>query len=596
MTKTIAVAPPPKDDETLTSWVNRIAAANLMPLSWVLKAAGWTSSNHHTDTPTGYGIVLTPDQTRGLSRVTGVPSDRITAMVPTTWIGSLARGTDPREHDISQDARRFALHNWIYTTGSHYCPQCLDQSDGAWQLKWKSPFTFACLTHHTLLSSHCSACGHRADYGRLDGSSRPAFPKTIPQPGHCHNPMRQSGHKQERGPCLHNLTTDPASGTPPAVILNTQNKLLTTRQPFEYWNDLRALTAYTLAVHTTDDAEHLLGQRLPDDLRAAWTRQHQQRTQRQAENRQARKEGVNWRTRSQDTTGRKPPTDTTLLAAAVTIAHRAYTDDDHFTAFIQRGRDNTHATPGSRLSNLKASPSLTTRARDAHIGERKTLLDSGLLSRYTTPTTRPVNFNPDHLPPYLWPDIYEQRLAHIFEPVAVTDRTARKFAIIALYRSATGTTWATATGAFLDGAIKSPRTAYAVLSALKNSQQGDLRQTALITIADIAAELTHDQVETYHATRQWADKHIRRPVPYDTYRAALPKGQLRHTTQTSRLNAAVWLWSQHTLADRIDAPAWQTTPTDTQLEQYRFWCTTTAPETKTELLEWAKRKRPREGT
>lgn len=586
MTLTIPIVPPPGNDETLTSWTARIGAANLMPITWVMKAAGWTQTNHYKDTVTGFGITLHPDQAAGLSAATGVPSDRIQQMVLTTWAGTLACDTDKHGNNITHDAQKFAINNWLYTKGSHYCPQCLGENDGAWQLSWKSPFTFACLTHGTALLTHCPTCQQRADQGRADGSSRPAFPTAIPQPGRCHNPQAQTGESRSKGACLHDHTSDDPGLAMPEQLLAAQKELHGTDKQFEQWNDVIALTVYSLTVHTLENVEHLLQDTLPPEIRHAWAAQHDERAQRLAENRRrVETENIDFREGSQDTTRRTPPTDPLSLSVAATLAHHAYKDDNFLRAFIQHGRDEVHQTPASRFTNLNASSALIERSRRAHVGDREVLLEAGLDSRYVRPTRHQITWNPEHLPPYLWPHLYDKHLTELFSHVAVTERTARKFAIIALYRSATGTTWNQAAKRHLDGALKSARLPNAVLHNLKNSQMGDLRQSALLAITDIAKGLDQDAVDQYHADKQWADKHLTRPIPYDVYKPALAPGQA--ATRARRLSGAVWLWTHHTLGDRIDAPAWPTPPTDLTLDVHRTWLRETSDNTKDALLLWA---------
>lgn len=42
---------------------------------------------------------------------------------------------------------------------TRYCPQCLDENDGRWQLAWLLGWTFACTRHKHLLADTCPRCG-----------------------------------------------------------------------------------------------------------------------------------------------------------------------------------------------------------------------------------------------------------------------------------------------------------------------------------------------------------------------------------------------------------------------------------------------------
>ena len=61
---------------------------------------------------------------------------------------------------------------------SRFCPQCLKESGGRWQLWWRQRWAFACTLHHCLLADRCARCG-RCPRGRC-------LPRgQIPEPGTC---------------------------------------------------------------------------------------------------------------------------------------------------------------------------------------------------------------------------------------------------------------------------------------------------------------------------------------------------------------------------------------------------------------------------
>lgn len=51
---------------------------------------------------------------------------------------------------------------------SNACPQCLASTDGVWRLKWKLPWTFACVDHGAYLVHECAVCGARLQSNILD--------------------------------------------------------------------------------------------------------------------------------------------------------------------------------------------------------------------------------------------------------------------------------------------------------------------------------------------------------------------------------------------------------------------------------------------
>jgi hypothetical protein len=61
---------------------------------------------------------------------------------------------------------------------SRYCPECLAESEGRWQLSWRLGWSFACVRHCSLLLDYCPQChsGQRRFYGGHG----------ISPPGLCH--------------------------------------------------------------------------------------------------------------------------------------------------------------------------------------------------------------------------------------------------------------------------------------------------------------------------------------------------------------------------------------------------------------------------
>lgn len=45
--------------------------------------------------------------------------------------------------------------------GSRYCAECLAESCGRWQLRWRLGWSFVCLRHSRLLADACAECGKR---------------------------------------------------------------------------------------------------------------------------------------------------------------------------------------------------------------------------------------------------------------------------------------------------------------------------------------------------------------------------------------------------------------------------------------------------
>jgi hypothetical protein len=82
---------------------------------------------------------------------------------------------------------------------SRFCPHCLTESGGRWQLWWRHRWAFACTRHHCLLADNCPRCG-RCPRGR-------ALPRgEIPDPGRCAS-LAEIAHHRGRRRCGSSLST-----------------------------------------------------------------------------------------------------------------------------------------------------------------------------------------------------------------------------------------------------------------------------------------------------------------------------------------------------------------------------------------------------
>jgi TniQ len=86
---------------------------------------------------------------------------------------------DGRALRIDQANRRVSRHVlWGRPRGSRFCPECLADNGGRWPLTWRLDWSFACLTHHRLLTDRCPDCG------RVQ-RERPFSRHALPVPGRC---------------------------------------------------------------------------------------------------------------------------------------------------------------------------------------------------------------------------------------------------------------------------------------------------------------------------------------------------------------------------------------------------------------------------
>jgi hypothetical protein len=81
--------------------------------------------------------------------------------------------------DLHPDNR----YSYVSTNRSRYCPKCLRETGGRWQLQWRLPWVFACMRHSCLLSDTCPQCDQ---YQLLN--PRWFLPSNVPIPRRCAMP------------------------------------------------------------------------------------------------------------------------------------------------------------------------------------------------------------------------------------------------------------------------------------------------------------------------------------------------------------------------------------------------------------------------
>lgn len=193
------------EGESLQSYVHRLAARHDVPLGVTLSDLGLVTEIRQKPMP-GFGIVMTDEQVRNFSFVAGTDEEQTRSLLLSKFSGS-ALDLNDATPTLPDTVRKAAVREWAYFSGSHYCPECLKESGGVWQIAWKLPWSFACTKHEAILHDHCPECWGRAESGNGDGSVSPGFIAKVPKPGFCGNVLSPGVAKLGKGsmPCGCNL-------------------------------------------------------------------------------------------------------------------------------------------------------------------------------------------------------------------------------------------------------------------------------------------------------------------------------------------------------------------------------------------------------
>lgn len=167
--RTLPLGITPVPGEALESWLATLAQR--LDLQWGKFLSVILPPTLVSGPPSGGRLDLTAHLTeaelRSISAATGVETAAIEAL---TWrrFDGLVGTVDvaQRQMKMSWPFRRF-----------RFCPECLANSHGRWQLEWRLPWVFACQKHFRLLADSCPSCGQtqRTIDGWLRGDLVPAL-------------------------------------------------------------------------------------------------------------------------------------------------------------------------------------------------------------------------------------------------------------------------------------------------------------------------------------------------------------------------------------------------------------------------------------
>ena len=264
--RTLPIRLVPGVGEALDSYLERLAQRSGAAWADMLDAVGLdTGGRGGTAVVYRWLCDLTAAQQQSLGSACGIDPSALRRLTMAALIPS-AVATSP--------ATMPAARPYLSPSRSRFCPQCLQQTGGRWQLWWRLRWAFACPRHRRLLADTCPECGRWQ-------KTRPLPEGLIPVPGCCARTADTShgGDLRRCGAALSTATTLSLPTQHP--VLAVQSAIL---QPFgrgvvspgvyaddpvsvrQYLADLTALGARILGYADLSDLEGLV----PADLLDAY--------------------------------------------------------------------------------------------------------------------------------------------------------------------------------------------------------------------------------------------------------------------------------------------------------------------------------------
>lgn len=187
--RTLPLRLAPLPGEALDSWLDALAHRLKVPVIDLCWSLGLPGGPHNVlrkdDIPANRVVLLRDHEAQAISAAAGVPVPLLHAMTMARY--------DQRAIMIDHASRRISLRAmWGRGRGSRYCPGCLAETGGRWQLRWRLTWSFACTTHQRLLADTCPGCDSVPGF-RASESFLP------PSPGYCEAPVPLPGESRRPG-------------------------------------------------------------------------------------------------------------------------------------------------------------------------------------------------------------------------------------------------------------------------------------------------------------------------------------------------------------------------------------------------------------
>lgn len=434
----------PVAGEWFASYLDRLAHHLDVPLITLLQRVGITSTERMSDVPAGYGAYLAPEALTAFARATHLTTPQARGLLL------------ERYHDVCLDFSALyrgevthlgalGLSEWVYASGSHVCPACIEEDGGGWRVAWKLPWSFMCVKHSNLLAAECPQCELRFAAWRRDGQLRPMFGSQVPKPGLCTNTGPSSGKRGVRaGQCRHDLrTVDVVPVQPGSELSRVQARIDevleagsatlagTTVAAPEFFRVLRGTVALIMYAASAKDVSSLVGETAPREVKESLERWFDTRdatlARLQRSKEVAAQAGEKRRIAPQKMTA-FAPADPALMGGLLSAA-TAYLDAGsvmeaahRMAPLLEMGSARGGRT-SSFITRLGLPPFFMQLYALRFDTKREYLFDPRRPAQ--TASKGSYAFEPRHIPQLFWRGEYDSRFRKFFEGLALREETVR---------------------------------------------------------------------------------------------------------------------------------------------------------------------------
>jgi hypothetical protein len=193
MVRPLPIRVSPHPGEGLDSYLEGVAARHHAAWGDVLDTVGLDARGSGGRAVYSWLRALPADRARDLHTSCGVDSATVQSMTLTDLIGSVGE-----THCTTTPLVPMCLS----PPRSRFCPPCLAETGGRWQLWWRLRWAFACPIHQCLLADTCPRCDRWQRIG-------PHPHGLVPAPGRCSR-TADSAYGRDLRRCGADLSATPA--------------------------------------------------------------------------------------------------------------------------------------------------------------------------------------------------------------------------------------------------------------------------------------------------------------------------------------------------------------------------------------------------